>query len=173
MVAPGNDCRKLRHPPSVGQTLSPHQSRPSPSTLGRIRLLDLTSSSTEASTLTLHQGRPKPLVKYLCPPSFSSQPDSTYILKSSFRHQSALRAQKVRLANKQSNRLTSCEGHLCKVQIARVKFYDVTSNCVWEVRLLVRPAYPSSACWQARVSTNCSRWFPLDHRCPPLHLYHA
>ena len=39
---------------------------------------------------------------------------------------------------------------------------------MWEVRLLVRPAYPSSACWQARVSTNCSRWFPLDHRCPPL-----
>ena len=38
---------------------------------------------------------------------------------------------------------------------------------MWEVRLLVRPAYPSSACWQARVSTNCSRWVPLDHRCPP------
>ena len=83
VVAPGNDCRKLRHPPSVGQTLSPHQSRPSHFTLGRIRLLLLTSSSTEASTLTLHQGRPKHLVKYLDPPSFSSQPDSTYILKSS------------------------------------------------------------------------------------------
>ena len=24
VVAPGNDCRKLRHPPSVEQTLSPH-----------------------------------------------------------------------------------------------------------------------------------------------------